>query len=181
MITKIGFCWYWNDKWFMTSTTLPYFKGVTLSKPSHRVLVSATTACPYFFGGIRISHRKLKRNCWTSWYVQMTIQTFDKLRSPSQDRVSMLDFEGCIPPRWALHAKQQAHAFLRQADGSKGALQLAVPLQAAWLDHQLLAHKPWENTPIWLSHIFQIGWRQPQPWPCLVFSSPPCEITISRF
>ena len=23
-----------NDKWFMTSTTLPYFKGVTLSIPS---------------------------------------------------------------------------------------------------------------------------------------------------
>ncbi len=29
--------------------------GVTFSKPSPRLLVSATTACPYFFGGIKIS------------------------------------------------------------------------------------------------------------------------------
>jgi len=67
----------------MSSTTLPYFKGVTLSKPSF---------------------------C-----------------------ISLLDFEGVSHPA-SMHAKQQAHAFLRQADGSKGALQLAVPLQAAWLD-----------------------------------------------
>ena len=30
-------------------------KGATFSKPSPRLLVSATTARPYFFGGIRIS------------------------------------------------------------------------------------------------------------------------------
>ena len=31
------------------------FSEVTFCNPSPRLLVSATTACPYFFGGIRIS------------------------------------------------------------------------------------------------------------------------------
>ena len=57
----------------MDTQKWPLFKGITISQASHRLLVSATTACPYFFGGIRISHRKLKRNKWTSWYVQKTI------------------------------------------------------------------------------------------------------------
>ena len=33
-----------------------FFSGVTFSKASHRLLASTTTARPYFFGGIRISH-----------------------------------------------------------------------------------------------------------------------------
>ena len=59
-----------------------FFIGVTFSKPSHRLLVSATTARPYFFGGIRIlqrfSNRKVEHHDGFKWINNKYILSFSK-------------------------------------------------------------------------------------------------------